>query len=296
MKLFKYLPFALAIAAMVGCSDDSFVETPLGEVMEDGGYVDVRLHLPSMTGRTRMTDDKDLSDGTNLEYGVNGGAVLLFNNETDPKVIVNQPYSASELGFTMNGEENITSSSTKVMIPDGSNKPTYILALLNLPAGLNSIITAIEPGVAYSTIVAEYAAAVGAEASAVLNGYHFMSNSTFDNNGAPLSVYRGVNNGSSKLQSLQEIDPNSIANNKTAIVSSTTNVYVERASVKVDIEFKMDKQTEYSPESSVSNPAGIPTITYANKDVLEVLGWAVTVRNKSFYPVKQIVQDTWNNW
>ena len=61
MKFFKYLPFALAIAAMVGCSDDNFVEVPdNGGIMEDGGSVTVSINLPTISGSRLTTDRKSV--------------------------------------------------------------------------------------------------------------------------------------------------------------------------------------------------------------------------------------------
>ena len=76
MKLFKYLPFALAIAAMVGCSDDKeIVNSSIPEIMENGGVVSINLSIPSTSGTTRA----DLANGTSDEFAVNDGTVVLFD-------------------------------------------------------------------------------------------------------------------------------------------------------------------------------------------------------------------------
>ena len=72
MKFLKYLPCALALAALVGCSNDELIDnvtTP--EIMEDGGSVVVRLHLPSVSSKTRALFDEDpLQNGRSEERRV----------------------------------------------------------------------------------------------------------------------------------------------------------------------------------------------------------------------------------
>ena len=286
MKFFKYLPFALAIAAMVGCSDDNFVEDTTND-LGDGGYVNVKINLPSMSGSRASS----VEDGTPSEYYVDNATILLCDGSTDPKVLVNETYTGAELGFAMNGNTNITSTSTKVMIPAGVT-PEYILVLLNRPSSHTSVITGINPNTVYSDIIKKYqGTAATDELSAVTGTYHFMSNSTFDN--VASGVFGAAISGST-LQSLQKIDPNSIAYDKITTTTSSTNVYVERASVKVDLSFGLTGQ---DGSDTTSGTPGYPTITFGStNDQLVINGWRLTVRNNNYYPVKQINQTKWNEW
>ena len=297
MKLLKYLPCALASAIMPGCSNDNFTEESNREILDDGGYVSVNIHLPSLTGKTRMTTVGELSDGISQEYAVSNGTIILFDASADPEVITNQAYTNTELGFSMSGADNITSTSTKVMIPSGTS-PKYILVFLNRPDGYGDAITAIKAGDKYSDIAKVYAT-TGTELSAIsaIGNYHFMSNSVFDNYNLPVASFYPVNTATSQIQNLQEINPSSVANSKTSVTSTSTNVYVERASVKVDLAFNLAGQNTTTPATVTPGTNGMPIITYtASGDVLTVTGWVLTVRNKSYYPVKNIIQSNWNSW
>ena len=131
--------------------------------------------------------------------------------------------------------------------------------------------------------------------------YFFMSNSTFDNTTAPASVYKSNAGG---IQSLQEINPNSISKDATTAAQAATNVYVERAAAKVDLTFFGTDQnvtsgtmTNTNQDTWTKNADGLPTVTFtATGDKMTVNGWTLTVTNKSFYTVKMIDQTTWADW
>ena len=103
MKLFKFLPFALAITAMVGCSDDNFVETPGDSgILEEGGTVTVNISLPSTSVRTRAAAEGEQEEETPIgpnghagEYAVQNGTIVLF--DADKKVIVKQVFTGEDL-------------------------------------------------------------------------------------------------------------------------------------------------------------------------------------------------------
>ena len=293
MKFFKYLPFALAIAAMVGCSDDNFVEVPDNGILEDGGYVNVVLHLPSVSGKTRLTES--FNDGLASEYIVTNGTLVLFDDAKN--IIVAQSYTDTELGFSLNGTatDNITSSSTKIMIPGNAKTPKYILALLNINGEMSSRITAVTASTPSITKYDDLKTVID-ETSAISIKGHFMSNSSFDNTNAA-SVYK---EGTSGLQELQMIDPKLIALSQTAVLSAVTNVYVERASVKVDLAFGLGNQGNNTNSTYPSSVTALPfNITFSTGDVLTITGWTLTVTNNSYYPIKNLMPTTgttWSDW
>ena len=196
MKLFKYLPFAFAMAAMVGCSDDNVVDVPDVDILGDGGNVTVNINLPTSVG-TRSTQLDDLDDGEENEYEVKSALVVLYD--------AGQNYVTSitwEPEFDLDDAAFITSSRV-ISLEKGTTTPKYALALLNAEgttiaaAATNSAtFTAFQNTIATASLIGNAS-----------NGF-FMSNSTFDNNGAPASVYKTSTAG---IQSLQEINPNSIS-------------------------------------------------------------------------------------
>ena len=284
MKLFKYLPIAFAMAAMVGCSDDNFVDVPDVDILGDGGNVTVNINLPTSVG-TRSTQLDDLDDGEENEYEVKSALVVLYD--------AGQNYVTSitwEPEFDLDDAAFITSSRV-ISLEKGITTPKYALALLNAEgtaiaaAATNSAtFTAFQNTIATASLIGNAS-----------NGF-FMSNSTFDNNGAPASVYKTSTAG---IQSLQEINPNSISNSNSTTANVATNIYVERAAVKVDLEFfkGVTGPTLTNGDTFVNDANGMPTYTFnGTSDVLTLGGWDLTVTNKEFYNVKMINQDTWTKW
>ena len=120
-----------------------------------------------------------------------------------------------------------------------------------------------------------------------------MSNSTFDySNISP--VY---NSSLSGIQSLQEIDSNSLSYDSDIASSTATNIYVERAAVKVELDFFSGVNS--LPNASINKDitSRLPTVTFTSTgDKLVINGWTLTVTNNSYYPIKMITQATWNDW
>ena len=282
MKLFKYLPIAFAMAAMVGCSDDNFVDAPESNILEDGGSVTVNINLPTSMG-TRTTGLNDLDDGDENEFAINSALVVLYDAGQNyiTSITWTPEFSSDDAAF-------ITSSQI-IPLDKGTLTPKYALALLNA-AGTDIAVAA--TGSATFTVFQNTIAEEGLIGN-TKDGF-FMSNSTFDNDGAPASVYKTSTPG---IQSLQEINPNSISNSdNTANVA--TNIYVERAAVKVDLEFFNGASSPLTNGDTFANDTdGMPTYTFkATSDVLTLGGWNLTVTNKEFYNVKLIDQDTWTAW
>ena len=120
-----------------------------------------------------------------------------------------------------------------------------------------------------------------------------MSNSIFDNTGAPSSIFRSLAEG---VKSLQEIDQSSLSKTEGTAATKATNVYVERASVKVDLDFFSGK-TALENATFEKGTNNLPTLTFkATGNTLAINGWTLTVTNNSYYPVKMIDQTTWNDW
>ena len=117
MKFLKYLPFALAITLIVGCSDDNFTtdeKTPDTEVLAEGGAVSVRIHLPSTTATGTRATEVELNDGLAQEYAVNDATIILF--DANERFITQQTFLTADLNFTTNANNNITSNSVEVKI------------------------------------------------------------------------------------------------------------------------------------------------------------------------------------
>ena len=295
MKFLKYLPFALAITLIVGCSDDNFTtdeKTPDTEVLAEGGAVSVRIHLPSTTATGTRATEVELNDGLAQEYAVNDATIILF--DANERFITQQTFLTADLNFTTNANNNITSNSVEVKIGPNSKTPKYAAVFINMTQVAASTLN-------YSTFNDSRVLIAGPNNAIVqadgLN-YFFMSNSTFDNTNAPVSVYRSATG----LQTLQELDPTSIKS--TSVASSTeasTNIYVERAAVKVELTFSNNQAAEVKNSSAViDGTTGFPTISFTAApfagDQIQITGWALTVTNKTYYPTKLLDANIWPDW
>ena len=180
MKLFKYLPFALAIAAMVGCSDDSFVDNGSeNDVLEDGGTLSINVQLPSIN--TRAITDEDIDNGN--EYAINDGTIVLY--DANKNFIMEYKLSSADIeSFNDNESNDITQSSTTIQIAKNSQTPKYLLVLLNVPTEVSTTFdlnksnyNSFKEAVVTIQSSADGIKTVGTPGTS----YFFMSKSTFDN-------------------------------------------------------------------------------------------------------------------
>ena len=132
--------------------------------------------------------------------------------------------------------------------------------------------------------------------SAMKGIYHFMSNSAFDNVDSPEIVYKDSEGKVSFVQDLQLINPSSIGQTQTSNLTATTNIFVERATVKVDVRFDLAGQITTNGGAVVRDENKMPLITFSDGNQLNVIGWKLTVKNKSYYLVKKLNQTDWNTW
>ena len=284
MKLFKFLPFAFAIATMVGCNDDSFVEMPESNILEDGGSVNVNISMPIAVGS--RTTEPGLTDGDAGEYEIKNATVVLFG--ADKKVVTSSAFIPD---FKQESITQITSSQV-INLDKGSTTPVYALALLNAPVAVTSRIQDKED---FSTIQS----AIDAVNLTNTDGTFFMSNSTFYNTPASGTIPVYVISGENGIQSLQGIDPASISKSSTVAATSATNIYVERAAAKVDLEFFKGLTSPLANSDVFRNDdtSGLPTYTFtATGDQLVVGGWNLTTTSKDFYTVKKIETSDWTTW
>ena len=221
MSYLKYLMLAFFITAIIGCNDDIFSKKNGIEILEEGGSVTFRISLPIADSNTRVTTIDDLADGTANEFNVESAVIFLFDESQN--LIVSKSLTGTELGFkTIDTPNNITSQSTTLILNKGSVIPKYILVFLNAPNALSNSI-----GVPQT--FADIQKAVNDTSAITKDGYFFMSNSTFDySNISP--VY---NSSLSGIQSLQEIDSNSLSYGEDPVVDSTELLWLLQAKMEL---------------------------------------------------------------
>ena len=285
MKLLRVLTIASTALVFAACSSDDSVSDS-SAILENGGSATFKIAMPTAAATRAAT----LNDGTAQEYAVDNATLVLF--DANKNIVTKRVFTASELTgkTTVTTGSNITET-VKVDIPDKSKEPKYALALVNTPA---EVVAALDKASTFD----EFNQVLTAASGVITNNYQFMSNSTFDNTNvsstATTPVYRTANG----LQDLQEINPASISKDKTVAAATATDIFVERASAKVDLTMDMANQTTMGGSATIDSNTGLPTIKLTTGDQIKVLGWTLTATNKTLYPVKNIStadETDWNN-
>lgn len=131
MKKFYFLSFALSALMLGSCSDndDVVVGGDTTQTSEDGGYVTVKINLPT-TASTRANDVYE--DGDASEYAVNDATLLLFAGDSESAATLQAAYDLS-LSWNLNTtDDNVTSYGQKtVKINSISGKNIMALVVLN---------------------------------------------------------------------------------------------------------------------------------------------------------------------
>ena len=278
----KYL-FILALAATMfaACSSNEDITsdgTGGGETLPNGGAVTVRVNLPQVSG-TRA-DFPDPEDGTENEYAVQTATIALYDAN---KVCVGlRTFTPTELGFKENKvDPAITSTSNVVIVLDKKvNTPKYALAVVNTFDGKNKL---------SPTIGSHYSDFQDAITEAEYNGKvadndFMMTNSNFV---SPDDGTKGVTE-----DGLQVINPASITTSAEVASESATQIYVERVSAKVTLKLPLDKMEGFGTVTKVD---GSTVIDFNGKGTLTLKGWNLTTTNLTYFPVKHIDINEWNN-
>lgn len=313
MNKTKYLALAFAALTLGACTSDDVAVKDDPNIVQGGekGYVSLAINLPTQPSTRATTDNSaTLDDGDAVEYNVNDATLLVFvgeeGKETEAKFA--GAYSLDEgLQSDDLDDDHITSTYTYVQsismptIPAGQT----LLGLVVLNKGgvltnegtnwtlhgtqLTSSTTFADVNAAMT--LNDEDATTGEESNNVLDVIASRTGSgNFLMTNAPLYTKQGgtadptSTSGSSaagKLQTLVEIDPSKVYNNKTdAERNPAANVYVERAVAKVTLNKAQTLDTS-------ELPTGITA---------KIVGWTLDNTNKHTYLMRNVFEDECDEW
>lgn len=314
MNKTKYLALAFAALTLGACTSDDVVVNDDPNIAQGGekGYVSLAINLPTQPSTRATTDNSaTLDDGDAVEYNVNDATLLVFvggeGKETEAKFA--GAYSLDEgLQSDDLDDDHITSTYTYVqsisMPTITAGQTLFGLVVLNNGGiltnngGTNWTLHGTQ--LTNSTTFADVNAAMtlndedattGEESNNVLDAIASRTGSgNFLMTNAPLYTKQGgtadptSTSGSSaagKLQTLVEIDPSKVYNNKTdAERNPAANVYVERAVAKVTLNKAQTLDTS-------ELPTGITA---------EIVGWTLDNTNKHTYLMRNVFEEECDDW
>lgn len=282
MNKTKYLALAFAALTLGACTSDDVAVNDDPNIAQGGekGYVSLAINLPTQPS-TRATDGEsvDLDDGTENEYAVKSGILVLFTGENEAAATCVSAYTLNVDGFQTQLPENdqITSKATlveEVAKPSTTeNENIYALVILNP----NSVVTVDGTslkikGEAFSGTFKDLTEkAVSISAISEVNGNGFLMSN------APLySAVGGVTKPAdgASASTLAVMDKDKFYTNPTTATSNpAATIYVERAVAKVTV-------TAEDAES----------VSGGNSHLVgyDVAGWTLDVTNKKTYLVRNV--------
>lgn len=281
MNKTKYLALAFAALTLGACTSDDVAVNDDPNIVQEGekGYVSLAINLPTQPS-TRATDGEsvDLDDGTEDEYAVKSGILVLFKGENEAAATVQSAYTLDVDGFQTQtpDDDQITSKATLV---EEVSKPSttkdeniYALVILNP----NSVVTVDGTSLkinneAFTGSFADLTKkAVDISAISAVNGNGFLMSN------APLySVVGGATKPAdgASVSTLAVMDKDKFYTNPTTATSNpAATIYVERAVAKVTVTAE-DAQTV----TGSTNVVGY-----------KVAGWTLDVTNKKTYLVRNV--------
>lgn len=245
MKTKSILAAALALGMLAACQKEAPVGTQDdGATASTNAYVSVSINLPSTTS-TRANDNYD--DGEASEYKVNDVLIILYDNSGN---YVSENAETPAPWLSDNSENITVTAKTKAI--KTSNNATQVLVLLNA----NGVIPT-----GYKNMTFEQLNTAIEVSTALTSGKMFMSNAPYFVNGA--------------AQYLVPVTPQS---SETLALENSVDVNVERAAVKVEV--------NYEEEITVKNTNNNKTLASA-----KIEGWNVDNTSKKFYPVRNVLAD-----
>ncbi len=283
MNKTKYLALAFAALTLGACTSDDVVVNDDPNIAQGGekSYVSLAINLPTQPS-TRVTDTDgesvDLDDGTENEYAVKSGILVLFTGENEAAATCVSAYTLNVDGFQTQtpDDDQITSKATlveEVAKPSTTKKENiYALVILNP----NSVVTVDGTSLKISneafngTFKSFTEKAVSISDISAVNGNGFMMSN------APLYSAAGgktkPTDGAS-VSTLAIMDKDKFYTNQTTATSNpAATIYVERAVAKVTVTAE-DAQTV----TGSTNVVGY-----------DVAGWTLDVTNKKTYLVRNV--------
>lgn len=303
---------------MLAACSDSLEETTgngtgSGEFNGEKGYVNIGLKLPSASGVSTRSNEKNndsFADGTENEYKVSRVIIALFYGQDESTAVCKNAFKLTENDFQMSGTttDNVTTfyaSGVRMIAAPTEGEHVYALALVNAnsqkfdiegtpqdgenagDAVLTTFLTVDGSKVNNNTTLATLNKAVE---NATVSDLTNSSNGFFMSN-APYSTVVTVSYNSSGItdQKVNTLAPITVYNTKENAEAAAHNnpIYVERAVAKVQVKVN-------SSDGSLTVKADAPTAYEGAKVTFNK--WILQNTNKKYYPVRKVTDETTDDW
>lgn len=260
MKKQFFFSMLAAAAMLVSCGSDDVVVSGVADneynmVEGQTSYINVGIAMP---GGSQTRANEDFNDGLATEYKVFSGHLVLFKgaDEANATLFGSYDIKSAITAWTAESRNEITTSSNnfvqEIKAPklSGSQK-LYAYVILNDEDNATGI--DFTPGQTFSTFSTKALKAIGIANEA--NGFGAMGAKGLVMTNTPISTTRGgtVDPTGAEYSTLAAIDPTAVfpteAEALAAPASQTACIYVERAAVKVEVDWN----------TTIADPAGSST-------------------------------------
>ena len=316
-RVLKKTSWMLAAGFLLAACSDSLEETT-GNGTDSGGfngekgYVNIGLKLPSASGASTRSNENNESfaDGTENEYKVSSVIIALFYGQDESTAVCKNAFKLTDTDFQMSGTtiDNVTTfyaSGVRMIAAPTEEENVYALALVNADSQKFDIEgTAQEEEKAGDAVLSTYLKVNGSKVNdettlAILNKavddaqVSDLTNTTtgFFMSNAPYSTVVTATYSQSGIseQDVNTLAPITVYNTKENAEAAAHNnpVYVERAVAKVQVKVK-------STDGSLTVNADAPTAYEGAKVTFNK--WILQNTNKKYYPVRNVTDETTDNW
>ena len=263
----------LACTALVGCTSDDVLEN--GSVDNGGNKkfaINIGLNYVSDGQNSRGAHQGTFNDGTDAEYDVKKTWFIFYDNS---KVCLGVTNKVTWENRNETTTDNITRKGTVQFT--SYTKPVYAAVLVNGTKAIADEFAA--TGKAFDLLNQSKNHAL-ADVTGATNGF-FMTNSTHLHD--------------TEIIDIVKLDPNSIIEveeNKVTYPTVATDIYVERVTAKVTLDFSDALKGKEVNEGNAKYYVLDSKNQQTPKLAVTINGWALNGTNNSYYPIKQIA----NNW
>ena len=274
MKIKSLLIGMMACTALEGCTNsDDVLEN--GSVDNGGNKkfaINIGLNYVSDGQNSRGAHQGTFNDGTDAEYDVKKTWFIFYDNS---KVCLGVTNKVTWENRNETTTDNITRKGTVQFT--SYTKPVYAAVLVNGTKAIADEFAA--TGKAFDLLNQSKEHAL-ADVTGTTNGF-FMTNSTHLHD--------------TEIIDIVKLDPNSIIEveeNKVTYPTVATDIYVERVTAKVTLDFSDALKGKEVNEGNAKYYVLDSKNQRTPKLAVTINGWALNGTNNSYYPIKQIA----NNW
>ena len=266
----------LACTALVGCTNDDVLEN--GSVDNGGNKkfaINIGLNYVSDGQNSRGAHQGTFNDGSDTENAVKKTWFIFYDNRKVCLGVTNKVTWEDETTT-----DNITRKGTVQFT--SYTKPVYAAVLVNGTEAIAEEYAA--TGKAFDLLNEPKTHAL-ADVTGATNGF-FMTNSTHLHDTEIIDIVK------LDPKSIEEVEDNGNVTYPTA----ATDIYVERVTAKVTLDFSDDLKKKEKEEGDTKYYVLDSKNQQTPKLAVTINGWALNGTNNSYYPIKQIANKWMTGW